>query len=220
MAGAILTPPLSDDPDLIRELREHGVPFVRIAPSASAESGRDVAIDDRAAAREMAQYLIGLGHRRIGFIRGAAAHHQAGLRLDGYKDALDQAGIPFDPDLVAEGNFTFDSGLAAADQLLDLPQRPTAIFASNDDMAAGVIAACYRRRIQIPQELSVAGFDDTPLAATISPSLTTIYQPSREQASEAVGLLLEEITAPSDTPHRELLDYQLVVRDSTAPPPA
>lgn len=220
MAGAILTPPLSDDPDLIRELREHGVPFVRIAPSASAESGRDVAIDDRAAAREMAQYLIGLGHRRIGFIRGAAAHHQAGLRLDGYKDALDQAGIPFDPDLVAEGNFTFDSGLAAADQLLDLPQRPTAIFASNDDMAAGVIAACYRRRIQIPQELSVAGFDDTPLAATISPSLTTIYQPSREQASEAVGLLLEEIAAPSDTPHRELLDYQLVVRDSTAPPHA
>lgn len=218
LAGAILTPPLSDDPDLIGQLRKHGVPFVRIAPSASVEPGRDVAIDDRAAARDMTQYLIGLGHRRIGFIRGAPAHDQTTVRFEGYKDALEEAGIPFDPDLVAEGDFTFDSGTAAADRLLDLPERPTAIFASNDDMAAGVIAACYRRQIQIPQDLSVAGFDDTPLASTISPSLTTIYQPSREQAFEAVGLLLEEIAAPSEAPHRQFLEYRMVPRASTAPP--
>jgi LacI family transcriptional regulator len=218
LAGAILTPPLSDDPDLIQQLRDHGVPFVRIAPSASVEPGRDVAIDDRAAAHDMTQYLIGLGHRRIGFIRGAPAHDQTGLRFEGYKAALEQAGIPFDPDLVTEGDFTFDSGTAAADRLLDLPERPTAIFASNDDMAAGVIAACYRRRIEIPRDLSVAGFDDTPLASTISPSLTTIYQPSREQAFEAIGLLLEEIAAPSETPQRQLLDYRMVPRASTAPP--
>ena len=218
LAGAILTPPLSDDPDLIGRLRAQGVPFVRIAPSASIEPGRDVAIDDRAAAREMTQYLIGLGHRQIGFIRGPLAHDQATLRFEGYKDALEEAGIAFELGRVAEGDFTFDSGTAAAERLLDLPERPTAIFASNDDMAAGVIAACYRRGIQIPQDLSVAGFDDTPLASTISPSLTTIYQPSREQASEAVGLLLDEITAPSDVPRRELLDYRLVPRASTAPP--
>ena len=175
-------------------------------------------MDDRAASREMTEYLIGLGHRRIGFIRGAVTHDQASTRFQGYKDALEAEGIPYDPGLVAKGDFTFDSGIAAAEQMLDLPERPTAIFASNDDMAAGVIAACYRRRIQIPQELSVAGFDDTPLAATISPSLTTIYQPSRELASEAVGLLLEEISAPSDTPRRHLLDYRMVPRDSTAPP--
>ena len=218
LAGAILTPPLSDDLGVIEQLREHHVPFVRIAPSKSDDPGRDVAMDDRAASREMTEYLIGLGHRRIGFIRGAVTHDQASTRFQGYKDALEAEGIPYDPGLVAKGDFTFDSGIAAAEQMLDLPERPTAIFASNDDMAAGVIAACYRRRIQIPQELSVAGFDDTPLAATISPSLTTIYQPSRELASEAVGLLLEEISAPSDTPRRHLLDYRMVPRDSTAPP--
>ena len=218
LAGAILTPPLSDDRELLAQLREHDVPFVRIAPHRTEDPGRDVAIDDRAASREMTGYLIGLGHRRIGFIRGAVTHDQASVRFEGYKDALEDAGLPFDPDLVVKGDFTFDSGISAAEQLLDLPDKPTAIFASNDDMAAGVIAACYRRRIRIPQELSVAGFDDTPLAATISPSLTTIYQPSRELASEAVGLLLEEIAAPSDKPLRCLLDYRIVPRDSTAPP--
>ena len=218
LAGAILTPPLSDDPEIIAQLREHRVPFVRIAPSEKGQQGRDVAIDDLAAAREMTAYLIGLGHRRIGFIRGAATHAQAGFRYEGYKAALEDAGIPFDPARVVEGDFTFDSGIAAAEALLDLADPPTAIFASNDDMAAGVVAACYRRRIQIPGELSVAGFDDTPLASTISPSLTTIYQPSRELASEAVGLLLEEIAAPSETPRRHLLSYRMVPRDSTAPP--
>ena len=104
--------------------------------------------------------------------------------------------------------------------MLGQDRRPTAIFASNDDMAAGVLAVAYRKQINVPRQLSVVGFDDTPLATTISPSLTTIYQPSREQASEAVALLLEEIADPSDTPHRELLDYRLVARDSTAPPHA
>ena len=217
LAGAILTPPLSDDQAVLEQLREHRVPFVRIAPSESVAQGRDVAIDDAAAAQEMAQYLIGLGHRRIGFIRGPFTHAQAGFRFEGYRAGLEAAGIAYDPALVIEGDFTFDSGIAAAEQLLDLDPRPTAIFASNDDMAAGVIAACYRRRIQIPQELSVAGFDDTPLASTISPSLTTIYQPSRELASEAVGLLLEEISSPSETPRRHLLKYRMVPRDSTAP---
>ena len=220
LAGAILTPPLSDDPAIIEQLREHRVPFVRIAPSETKAHGRDVAIDDMAAAQEMTEYLIGLGHRRIGFIRGAPAHAQAGYRFDGYKAALDEAGIPFDPELVVEGDFTFDSGLVAAEKLLDLAVRPTAIFASNDDMAAGVLAACYKRRIQIPLDLSVAGFDDTPLASTISPSLTTIYQPSRELASEAVGQLLEEIASPSEVPRRHILKYRMVPRDSTAPPHA
>ncbi|HPE47788.1 MAG TPA: LacI family DNA-binding transcriptional regulator [Hyphomonas sp.] len=220
LAGAILTPPLSDDEPLMAQLRERRLPFVRIAPSEATEQGRDVAIDDAAAAREMTEYLIGLGHRRIGFIRGAASHAQAARRLEGYLAALKSHGIEADPELIAEGDFTFDSGISCAEQLLDLPEKPTAIFASNDDMAAGVIAACYRRQVHIPEDLSVAGFDDTPLAATISPSLTTIYQPSRELASEAVGLLLEEIAGPSEVPRRHLLDYRMVVRDSTAPPKA
>lgn len=219
LAGVILTPPLSDDPAILRQLRERGLPFVRIAPSENRGQGRAVAIDDRAAAQEMTDYLIGLGHRRIGFIRGPASHVQAGLRYDGYEAALMAAGLPPDPSLVVEGDFTFESGLAAAGRLLDGETPPTAIFAANDDMAAGVIAACYRRQIRIPQDLSVAGFDDTPFASIISPSLTTIYQPSRELACEAVSQLLEEIASPGEAPRRHILQYRMVIRDSTAAPP-
>ncbi len=220
LAGAILTPPLSDDPAIIEELLQHRVPFVRIAPADQGGQGRDISIDDMAAAKEMTTYLAGLGHRRIGFIRGPKTHAQAGRRYDGYVAALAEKGLPLDPMLTPMGDFTFQSGVRAAEELLDLGVKPTAIFASNDDMAAGVIAACYRRRISIPDELSVAGFDDTPLASTISPSLTTIYQPSRELASAAVGLLLEEIAAPSEVPRRHLLKYRMVLRDSTAAPRA
>ena len=220
LAGVIVTPPLSDDPVILKRLREASLPFVRIAPSETSEPGRDVAMDDKAAAREMTDYLIGLGHRRIGFIRGPSSHTQAGFRFEGYRSALAAREIPFDPGLVVEGDFHFESGFIAASKLLDQEPRPTAIFACNDDMAAGVISACYRRQLQIPQDLSVAGFDDTPLASTISPSLTTIYQPGRELAFDAVGQLLEEIASPSEAPVRQILDYRLVVRDSTAPPPA
>lgn len=220
LAGAILTPPLSDDVALLAKLKEQRIPYVRIAPSETKAHGRDIAIDDIAAAKEMTEYLIGLGHRRIGFIRGPVSHAQAVVRREGYLAALKEKGIEVDPSLVVEGDFTFDSGIRCAEKLLDLPNKPTAIFASNDDMAAGVIAACYRRQVQIPRDLSVAGFDDTPLASTISPSLTTIYQPSRELASAAIALLLEEISSPSEVPRRHLLKYRMVPRDSTAPPKA
>ncbi|MCA8903068.1 MAG: LacI family DNA-binding transcriptional regulator [Hyphomonas sp.] len=220
LAGAILTPPLSDDLDLLARLKEERIPFVRIAPSETKAQGRDIAIDDMAAAREMTSYLIGLGHKRIGFIGGPDTHTQATRRYDGYAAALKEHGLAEDPALVVAGDFTFDSGISCAEKLLDLDQPPTAVFASNDDMAAGVMAACYRRQVQIPRDLSVAGFDDTPLASTISPSLTTIYQPSRELASAAIALLLEEIASPSEVPRRHLLQYRMVERDSTAPPKA
>lgn len=220
LAGAILTPPLSDDEGLVSELRDRGIPYVKISPAGSGTRGLNVSMDDTAAAREMTEYLIALGHRRIGFIKGPDNHAQADLRYEGYVAALEAAGIPLDVALVCDGNFAFDSGLACAEKLLNLAAPPTAIFASNDDMAAGVLATAYRRQISVPRDLSVVGFDDTPLASTISPSLTTIYQPSRELASAAVAILLEEMNSPSDTPRRELLDYRLVLRESTAPPKA
>ena len=220
LAGAILTPPLSDDEELIRELSGLNIPFVRIAPAENVDQGQGVAIDDAAAAKEMTDYLIGLGHKRIGFIKGADNHGQAKQRWQGYVSALEAAGIPLDQDLICKGNFAFDSGLACAEKLLRLDKPPTAVFASNDDMAAGVLAAAYRRQVNVPKDLSVVGFDDTPLASTISPSLTTIYQPSRELASAAVGMLLEEVNSSSGEARRKLLDYRLVLRESTAPPRA
>lgn len=222
LAGAILTPPLSDDAKLISELQDRGIPFVRIAPAEDVAQGQDdvidVAIDDAAAAREMTDYLIGLGHRRIGFIKGADSHAQAVRRFAGYREALEAEGITLDPALVQAGDFGFDSGVACAEALLSMDDRPTAIFASNDDMAAGVLAVAYRRQINVPRDLSVVGFDDTPLATTISPSLTTIYQPSRELAAEAVSMLLEEAAATGDAPRSKLLDYKLMLRESTAAP--
>mgnify|MGYP003142710442 CR=1 FL=1 len=219
LAGAVLTPPLSDDQNLVAELRDRRIPFVRISASEEGQ-GLNVSMDDTAAGQEMTEYLIGLGHKRIGFIRGPESHTQANLRHKGYLAALEKAGIPLDPDLVCQGNFAFDSGLGCAETLLDLPNPPTVIFASNDDMAAGVLATAYRRQISVPKDLSVVGFDDTPLASTISPSLTTVYQPSRELASAAVRILLEETSNPSDEPRHEVLDYRLVLRESTAPPRA
>ena len=218
LAGAILTPPLSDDAKLISELQNRNIPFVRIAPAEDVEHGQDVAIDDAAAAREMTEYLIGLGHRRIGFIKGADSHAQAVRRFAGYQQALSDAGIEADPNLVRDGDFAFDSGVTGAEALLSLQDRPTAIFACNDDMAAGVLAVAYRRQITVPRDLSVVGFDDTPLATTISPSLTTIYQPSRELAAEAVSMLLEDSTPGGDAPRHKLLDYKLMLRESTAAP--
>ena len=216
LAGAVLVPPLTEDPSFMARLSEAGTPFVRLSHTdASGETGR-VSLDDAAAAAAMADYLIGLGHRRIGFIAGPDNHPQARLREAGFRQSLSAHGLVPDEALIVSGSFDFESGLAAARALLTQPAPPTAIFASNDDMAAAVLASAYRSGIRIPDELSVAGFDDTPLATTVSPSLTTIYQPGREMASLAVGMLLERHGEAED--RHVVMPFRLVVRESTAPP--
>ncbi|MFN7054771.1 LacI family DNA-binding transcriptional regulator [Hyphomonas sp.] len=217
LAGAVLVPPLSEDAALMARLTEAGTPFVRLSHTdAPAEAGR-VSMDDSGAALAMTEYLIGLGHRRIGFITGPANHPQAQLRQSGFEAGLAAHGLQAEPGLIVPGAFDFESGLAAARALLDLPSPPSAIFASNDDMAAGVLAVAYRSRIRVPEELSVAGFDDTPLATTVSPVLTTIYQPGREMAARAVGMLIDRRS--EDRGRHIVLPHRLVVRESTAPAP-
>ena len=152
-----------------------------------------------------------LGHRRIGFVIGHPNHMASDQRLFGYRRALDRAGIGFEPSLVRPGQFDFASGAAAAELLLDLPEPPTAIFASNDDMAAGVLAVAHRRDVAVPGALSVAGFDDTELASAVWPPLTTIRQPTRDLAYSAAGLLFSE---EQGVVHRRL-QHELVVRGST-----
>ena len=152
-----------------------------------------VAIDDRAAAAEMTAHLIGLGHRRIGFITGDRRQSVSARRLAGYRAALVADGVAFDPALVAAGDFSYRSGLVAGEQLLAMRWPPTAIFASNDDMAAAAIAAAHRRRLEMPRDLSVAGFDDTMIATTIWPGLATIRQPIEAMAETAVALLIDAI---------------------------
>jgi LacI family transcriptional regulator len=214
--GMILTPPLCDAPVVLNALERNRTPFVRIAPEKFLAGAPTVSIDDHRAAMDVTSYLIGLGHRRIGFIKGHPGHAASHARLKGYRAALTQAGIPFMPELCAQGYFSFQSGMEAAETLFALEERPTAIFASNDDMAAAVLATAQKFRVRTPQELSVAGFDDTLVGRVTWPRLTTCRQPLSEMSAEAVSMLTR--CAMDDGPAEHRLGHELVVRESTAPP--
>jgi LacI family transcriptional regulator len=209
--GLILSPPVTESVALLEELDRRGLPYVRIEPGIRRDEGRSTTIDDVAAARDLTAHLISLGHRAIAFITGPENHISSVERLKGYRTALDAHGLAFDPALVVAGDYSFPSGREAARKLLDATTRPTAIFAGNDDMAAGALAVAHERDIGVPDQLSIAGFDDSDLAAAVWPPLTTVRQPVRELAWAAADLLL------SDDRKRDrlTLDYALVLRAST-----
>jgi len=169
----------------------------------------------------MTRHLLELGHRRIAFINGHPNQTATGQRFHGYVEAMTEAGLSVDADQVAQGYFTYRSGLEAAEKLLT-SAKPTAIFASNDDMAAATMAVAHRQGLEVPGDLSVTGFDDTPLATTVWPELTTVRQPIAEMAREAVRLLVEQIRgrrsekAPSAV--HKMLKFTLVKRASSAAP--
>ena len=213
--GLILTPPVTDYPDILAFLARRGVRFVRVSPGTDPALTSSVQIDNKAAATAMMAHLIGLGHRRIGFVAGHPSYATSAQRLDGYVEGLRVAGIAFDRALVRQGSYDFASGADAGEKLLDLPDPPTAIFASSDDMAAGVLVVAHRRGISVPGALSVAGFDDTALAGYVWPPLTTIRQPTRALGFAAADLLL----APPDAPiERREIAFELIVRESSAAP--
>jgi LacI family transcriptional regulator len=213
--GLILTPPVCDQPELIRHLKKMKTPFISVAPF-DIEQGLAVAIDDRAAAREMTDHLISSGHRRIAFIKGHPTHGAGGRRLDGYRDALEAADIPFDKGLVTPGLFTFRSGLVAAKKLLSLDPLPTAIFAANDDMAAAVLQHAHEMGLRTPKDLSVVGFDDSTLSRHVWPTLTTVRQPIREMGEQAAETLLSAIRK-SDVAAIQELPFELIIRNSSGP---
>lgn len=218
--GIVLPPPLCDSPDLIRLLVEEDVCAVLVGSARPAAELMAVSIDDHRAALAMTRHAISLGHSRIGFIGGNPTLKASADRLAGYRAALDEAGVAFDDALVAPGLFTYRSGLDAAEQLLDLADAPTAIFASNDDMAAATVAVAHRRGLEVPGDLTVCGFDDTTLATAIWPELTTIHQPIADMSRAAVDMLVSALrrqeTAPEER-HR-LLDFTLIRRQSDAAP--
>ena len=220
--GVILPPPLGDAQTLIEKLRQAGISIIATGSIRPAPTLPSIGIDDFGAAREMTLHLVHLGHRRIGFITGRPNHASTGLRLAGYRSALTELGIRIDDALIANGNFTYHSGLEAAELLLAMENPPTAIFASNDDMAAATVAVAHRHGLDVPADLSVCGFDDTPLATTIWPELTTIRQPVATMAEEAVTMLVDLIRqqregVSEEVPHR-LLDFELIRRQSDAAP--
>jgi LacI family transcriptional regulator len=213
--GLLLAPPMCDDAELVNMLDERGVRYVCIAPDNPYLAPASVNIDDMAAAREMTAYLISLGHTHIGLVCGHEDHAVSRKREQGYLSALQDADIAVDRRLIETGAFDWASGLAAAERLLDNAHRLTAIFASNDDMAAAAIAVAYRRGLNIPNDISIAGFDDTSIASIVSPQLTTVHQPIRELAAEAIAMLTEPLNDFEGEQRTVFLEHKLIVREST-----
>ncbi len=216
--GVILLPPVSEDLALARMLREIECQFVRIASVCFDNMAPMIVSSDRDAAAEAAAYLEALGHRRIGFIAGPSQHRSARERQAGFMSALEKRGMSLQPELLAEGAYSFESGVVCGEALLTRLPRPTAIFASNDEMAAGVYKAAYRLKICIPEELSVVGFDDSPVASRLSPALTTVHLPIRHMARLAAAKLIPASSFDEAEAVSRIVPH-LVVRDSTRPPP-
>ncbi|HVC00830.1 MAG TPA: LacI family DNA-binding transcriptional regulator [Steroidobacteraceae bacterium] len=221
LEGVICLPPLSDHPIVLDKLYGAGVCVVRIAPRHNIGASPSISIDDYAAARQMTAHLLGLGHRRIGFILGRAQHGATEQRYQGFLDEMRVRDRSVDFDLVQTGNFQFGDALLCAERMLRHKQPPTAIFASNDDMAAAVICVARKFKLDLPGDLSVTGFDDAPVARMIWPELTTIRQPVATMAKMAADLIIQHGRRRrgwSEPVPRRLLDHELVVRHSTARP--
>jgi LacI family transcriptional regulator len=212
--GLILTPPHSQNEPLIAMLVRRNVPVVRLGVPAHG-LGMGVYMDERAAGAAATRHLVSLGHVRIGFIAGSERFAASEARRLGYVDALEEEGIPVDPGLQAPGDFTFDSGIAATTGLLGLNARPTALVASNDEMALAALHCAGRFGLAVPADLSIVSFDDTPGARLSLPALTSIRQPISDMAASAAELLIAASRAGQHQPIDRLLPFRLIVRGST-----
>ena len=223
LAGLVLAPPMSEQPQLIRTLSEAKIPFMRIISARrDPQDGYPcVYVDDRDAAYAITEHLIQLGHTRIGFLWGGREHRSSPERYQGYEDAIKHYGIALDRKLILPGDYTFDDGFRSARKLLALKDRPTAIFGSNDEIAAGVLAAAHSGGIHVPYDLSIAGFEDSPFSKQSWPALTTARQATEEIARHAAQRLITDLQRdangePVISPN-EGFSPELVVRGSTGP---
>ena len=213
----VLPPPICDLDDVLSILDEFGTPYVGIGPNNNVLVNRP-SIDDEAAAAAMTDYLIQLGHTDIAFVKGRARTSTTGQRLKGYERALRNSGLCRRSDFIVDGDYTFKSGLHAGEQLLRLNSAPTAIFASNDEMAAGVMTAAMKRNLIVLDDISVAGFDDSPMATMIWPQLTTVRQPIDEMSKIAISMSVRQLRNREGTSRETKVEYQLIARDSTSSP--
>lgn len=215
--GVVLTPPHSDNPLITALLAKHGIPFAQIGSSGSA-GGIPLTMGDQQAAIDATNFLINLGHKRVGFITGAGEYALSAWRLSGWEEAMRDAGLAMDG-LKAEGDFSFASGRKAALQLLAQHPRPTAILASNDQMAMACLEVAREEGLSVPYDLSVISFDNTPISALTHPPLTAVDQPVAETTSRAVELIIAA-KGGNDMPDAPIIvPAGFINRGSTAPPP-
>jgi LacI family transcriptional regulator len=216
-AGLFLLPPFAEMASGRPIAAELGIPLATISTGSALPDILTVRIDEQAAAEAVTTLLLDRGHRRIGFVEGPASHSGSLARRRGFVAAMERRSIAISPDLVIAGDYDFASGMSAAERLLASPQRPTAIFACNDEMAAGVAWTAHRLGISIPDELAIAGFDDSPLAERVFPPLTAVHQPVAEMAERAAGLLSDAMRSSGPfRPDDELFAFELIERGSTA----
>lgn len=216
--GVVVLPPISENDHLARMLDEEGCRYVRMGSAVLDDPEHMVASNDRDAVADAVRYLIAQGHRRIGLIAGPHGFRSAKERREGFELALTEAGISLPRSLIADGQYTFESGVSASESLFDLSSRPTAIFASNDEMAAGVLYAARLRGIEVPEQLSIIGFDDTPLTTRVWPPLTTVRWPivamGRAAALKLIGTAIGE---KADVAEPSTFSSTLIRRGSVAP---
>ncbi len=217
--GIVLAAPLSNMPKIVDAIAATGTPHVKLSPGEENGQQYTVATNDREICAEMVDYLASLGHERIGFITGHPRHMAIKHRFLGYKEGLERNGLPYRKEFVANGDNSFGSGEACANKLLALSAPPTAIFAANDDMAAGVIRCAHQLGIDVPGRLSVAGFDDISLAHQTSPPLTTIRQPLSAMAEHACQALISNLREGVELRGAEVVPATLMIRESTGPVP-
>lgn len=220
VAGLILTPPLSEMPEILETLDNLDVQYVRIISGSAANRQQPscVLVDDYQAAYHITEHLLSLGHRKIGFLGGDTEHLSSTERLHGYQAALEHHGVKMDKSLILPGSYTFESGVNGAKALADLETKPTAIFACNDEIAAGALFASRLMNIKIPEQLSIVGFEDSPFSRQTWPKLTTAHQPNDQISQHAAAMLFAQMRPNSHgkpVATNNVFCPELVVRDST-----
>ncbi|MGL4612706.1 MAG: LacI family DNA-binding transcriptional regulator [Shewanella sp.] len=219
LAGLVLTPPLSEDPKVLNALRTIDANYVRIIAGENAKEqlGLTILVNDRFGAVAITQHLIDLGHKKIAFLSGDLHHESTKERLQGYKEALTKNHLITDENYIIEGKYSFESGVEGANTLIKLSHRPTAIVACNDEIAAGALFAARLAGLDIPTDLSIVGFEDSPFSRQTWPKLTTVHQPNADIAKVATELLIANRKEP-DATLAKVFTPKPVLRDSTACP--
>jgi LacI family transcriptional regulator len=215
--GLIVTPPLADSRKLATEMTRSGLPFVRVSQLYRGQLSPSVAVGDRLGAYRMTEYLAGLNHREIAFIVGNPNQGASVDRLQGYRDAIEKLGLAHNAAWIRQGDFTFESGSHCMTELLALKKRPTAVFASNDDMAAGALLVAHRQSYAVPGDISIVGFDDIAMSQRLWPPLTTVRQPTKKAAYTATTMLLDSLTSGDDSPTTAEIPTEIVIRESAGP---
>lgn len=219
LAGLVLTPPLSEDPLVLKALDDIEANYVRIiaGEKATQRDGLTILVNDKSGAIEITQHLIDLGHREIAFLSGDLHHESTKERLLGFKQALTNNQLVLNENYIIEGKYSFESGVEGANILINQKNRPTAIVACNDEIAAGALFAARLAGLDIPNDLSIVGFEDSPFSRQTWPKLTTVHQPNAQIAQVATELLIAK-RREQETKNTKTFTPEPVIRDSSASP--